>query len=131
MNVIKDENHYSAIFSGDMSKHPLKMYGCIVRMLMEVDEHFRTIKDLRYRTHRNNLKYHVLMVLSWSINGERTLPAERIVQLDMSKLQMDLVERVTKHVFDQFEVAGAEDRVAKEGAFTEQLKIAWDDKKLT
>jgi AIPR protein len=120
--AIKDEADYKAIFSGDKAQQPLEMYGAAVRMLAAVEAHFRLIADLNNQAHRNNLKFHVLMVLDWSINGSSTLPALRIPQLDLSKLTAERVEAVSDWVFSEFDAAGAEDRTAKDGAFTKRLK---------
>ena len=62
------------------------MYGAIVQMLSKVEEFFRTISNPDERIYRNNLKFHVLMVLGWALNGGTTLPPLRIPHLDLVKL---------------------------------------------
>lgn len=127
--AIKDEADYKKIFSEDKTKHPLRMYGAIVRMLAAVEAHFNTIRSPDNQAHRNNLKFHVLMVLGWAMNGNSTLPAPRIAQLDLSKMKPELVQAVTAWVFAEFDKAGGEDRNAKDSGFTHILKTSWTEEK--
>ena len=101
--AIRDDSDYKQIFPGDKTTHPLQMYGIIVKMLAVVEEHFRSIANADNQVQRNNLKFHVLMVLSWAVNGGSTLPALAIAQLDPSKVSEDTLERVTNWVFAQFD----------------------------
>ena len=94
-------------------------------MLASVEAYFRTIVDQDNQVFRNNLKFHVLMVLAWSINRSQTIPALRIPQLDLSKLTSDRVKAVTGWVFSEFGAEGAADRTAKDSAFTDRLKANW------
>jgi hypothetical protein len=123
--AIKKESDYKKIFSGNKTVHPLEMYGMSVRMLAAVEMHFRLIGEQVNQIHRNNLKFHVLMVLSWSINGSSTLPSLRIPQLDITRLTTDRVDSVAKWVFSEFNKAGAKDKVAKDSDFTQRLKTNW------
>ena len=124
-SVIKNDEHYKRIFSSDQASHPLQMYGNIVRLLSAVDEYFLTLRSEDLRVYKNNLRYHVLMVLSWELNGSSTLPSQRIASLDVSNVDSEMVERVAKWVFARFDIAGAEDRVAKEGKFSKKIKAEW------
>ena len=123
--AIKDETDYKRIFFGDKGKQPLEMYGVIVRMLNKVEEFFRTISNPEERIYRNNLKFHVLMILGWAINGGTTLPALRIPHLDLAKMTDEQVKKVTEWVFSEFRDAGAEDKIAKQVTFTDRLKNNW------
>lgn len=123
--AIKAEKDYKQIFAPDKDTHPLEMYGAIVRMLGAVEEHFRAIASAENQIHRNNLRFHVLMVLGWALNENSTLPSQRIKQLDLSKLKPELVKGVTEWVFGEFNNEGAVDRVAKDSAFTQRLKKEW------
>lgn len=127
--AIKNESDYKRIFSGDKSQQPLEMYGVIVQMLTTVEEYFRTIVDPGYRIYRNNLKFHVLMVLGWSLNNGTTLPALRIPHLDLRRMSGERVKAATDWVFSEFRNAGAEDKTAKQSTFTEQLKVNWSETK--
>ena len=125
-SVIRNDEHYRSIFSEDRTIHPLAMYGNVVRMLDAVDQYFRSIKSEDLRVYRNNLRYHVLMVLSWELNGSSTLPSLRIASLDISKMDSGLVKQVANWVFQQFKMAGAEDRTAKEAKFSEKIHTQWN-----
>ena len=126
--AIRGEAEYKKIFSGDKDKQPLEMYGVIVRLLASVERHFREIATAENQLHRNNLKFHVLMMVSWALNGGSKLPALRIVQLDPDKLSQEMLAAVTDWVFAEFDQAGAEDRNAKDKEFTKRLKNSWSVK---
>ena len=123
--AIKDETDYKRIFSGDKAQQPLEMYGVIVRMLNKIEEHFRTISSPEGRIYRNNMKFHVLMVLGWALNGGTTLPALGIPHLDLGKMTDEQVKAVTYWVFSEFQAAGAEDKIAKQATFADRLKNNW------
>ncbi|MGH8177695.1 MAG: hypothetical protein ACREV5_15675 [Steroidobacter sp.] len=103
-----------------------EMYGAVVRMMGAVEDHFRAIAVAANQGHRNNLRFHVLMVLGWALNENVTLPAQRIRQLDLTKVTPALVKTVTDWVFSEFDSAGVTDRVAKETTFTDRLKMGWN-----
>lgn len=124
-SVIKNDDHYRRIFSGDHSTHPLAMYGNIVTLMSAVDEYFLTLKSEEMRIFRNNLRYHVLMVLSWELNGGSTLPPQGIGKLDVSIVDREMVARVAEWVFERFKVAGAEDRTAKDAKFSTKIQDVW------
>jgi hypothetical protein len=123
--AIKDESDYKRIFSGDKIQQPLEMYGVIVRMLTTVEEYFRNFSSSEDRIYRNNMKFHTLMVLGWALNGGTTLPAIRLPHLDLTEMSDDQVKAVVDWVFSEFKNAGAEDKTAKQAAFTERLRKNW------
>jgi hypothetical protein len=90
-----------------------------------VEEHFRSTGNQENSIYRNNLKFHVLMVLGWTLNGGQTLPAIRVPHLDMTRATPALLKTVTDWVISEFDAAGAEDKTAKDKAFTERLKANW------
>lgn len=124
-SAIKSEDNYKRIFSGDKAQQPLAMYGVIVRLLDQIEKHFRSRAGQVDRVYRNNLKFHALMVLAWALNGSKTLPALAIPHLDLSKMTDLQVKTVTDWVFEEFNAAGPEDRTAKDSAFTDRLKANW------
>ena len=124
--AIKNEETYQTIFSSDRNTHPLEIYGKVVQMLAGVDRHFRAIAIADNQIQRNNLRFHVLMVLAWTLNQNSKLPAKRIKQLDLSKMTEPVLQAVTDWVFAEFNGAGAEDKTAKDSSFTERLQANWD-----
>jgi hypothetical protein len=124
-SAIKTETDYKRIFSGDKTQQPLEMYGAAVRMLEQVERHFKSVGGVGSRIFRNNLKFHTLMVLGWALNQDATLPALRIPQLDLSKMTEQQVKKVADWVFAEFSAAGPEDKTAKDSAFTLRLKTNW------
>lgn len=99
------------------------MYGVIVQMLNKVEEYFRTLSAPELRIYRNNLKFHVLMVTAWALNGSSTLPALAIPHLDLTKITDEQIKAVMDWViFVAFNAAGTEDKIAKQATFTDILK---------
>ena len=124
--VFKKQDDYEKVFSSNEKTHPLEMYGVIVHLLKVVEKHFRNIKNADNQIHRNNLKYHVLMILSWIINRGTMLPAKGIAQLKPKAFRVDetskQVEEATRWVFEKFNQYNPVDSTAKDQGFTDQLK---------
>jgi hypothetical protein len=123
--AIKDDNDYKRIFSSDKAQHPIEMYGVLARLLDSVEGFFRKNASGIDQVYRNNLKFHVLMVVSWALNEHSTLPAPRITKLDLSMLTEPQLNAAVQWVRLEFDAAGAEDRTAKNRAFTQRLKTNW------
>jgi hypothetical protein len=123
--AIKDDNDYKRIFSSDKAQHPLEMYGVLARLLDSVEGFFRKNASGIDQVYRNNLQFHVLMVVSWALNEHSTLPAPRITKLDLSMLTEPQLNAAVQWVRLEFDAAGAEDRTAKNRAFTQRLKTNW------
>lgn len=123
--AIKDDDDYREIFSGDKAKHPLPLYGVVVQLLDRVDAYFRSVADQANQVHRNNLKFHVLMVLSWALNGGSNVPAPAIPHLAPDKATPEQLKAVSDWVFQEFDKAGTSDRLAKDKAFTQKLQDGW------
>jgi hypothetical protein len=129
--AIKDDGDYKRLFSSNKVTHPLEMYGVIVQLLDSTEIWFRKNAGEFTQVYRNNMKFHVLMVLSWALNGSSTLPAQRITQLSLAKLTDAQVNAVAQWVLQEFEAAGADDRTAKDTTFTQRLKSNWSESKTT
>ena len=127
--AIKKDEDYKRLFSSDRSTHPLGMYGNIVRLLDRVETWFRKNASIIDRRYRNNVKFHVVMVLSWAVNGSATLPAQRIGQLDFETITDDRINAVAQWVFAEFDALGGEDKTAKDRELTVQLKSDWSPSK--
>ncbi len=123
--ALKAKATYDSIFSTNRNTHPLEMYGVAARLLSAVEDYFRTIQNPANQVHRNNLRFHVLMVLAWAIHGSKTLPIPAFAKLKISKATPEQLEAVTDWVFSEFDQAGAEDKIAKDSDFTERLKTNW------
>lgn len=123
--AIKSQADYVKIFSTDKSKHPLEMYGTVASLLERVERHFRGLGGEVDQIYRNNLKFHVLMVLAWTLNGGQKMPAPAISKIDPKKATDAQMKAVIDWVFGEFKAAGAEDRTAKDSKFTERLHANW------
>lgn len=124
-SAMKSQADYERIFSGDKAKQPLEMYGVAVRILDQVERHFKTVNGSELRVYRNNLKFHTVMVFGWALNQSSNLPALRIPQLNLSNMTDAMAMKVANWVFSEFNAAGAEDKTAKDAGFTQRLKANW------
>ncbi len=122
--ALKKETDYKLIFTEDAS-HPMAMYHVTTVLLMQVEAHFRSIRKTTDRTLVNNMKFHVLMILAWTLNGNSTLPGQRIAQLDPTKVSDAMLQRVAAWVFAEFTDDGPTDRKARDPKFTKRLKDNW------
>jgi hypothetical protein len=123
--ALKDQATYDSIFSSNRDTHPLDIYGVATRLLDAVEAYFRSIQTPANQIYRNNLRFHVTMVLAWAIHGSTTLPAQAYGKLDLGKVDEPQLKAVTDWVFSEFDQFGAEDRTAKVAAFTDRLKNDW------
>ena len=123
--AIKSQANYSSIFSADRTKHPLEMYGTVTSLLERVEKYFRGLAGKVGQTYRNNLKFHVLMVLAWTLNGGQTMPPPAICKIDPKKAADAQMKAVVDWVFGEFKAVGAEDRTAKDKKFTDRLRANW------
>jgi AIPR protein len=122
---LKNEETYLKIFSGNKQLHPLEMYGKIAFMLDQVGRHFKSISNEVDRRYRNNLKFHVLMVLSWNLIGSRSTTVGAISAIKNSDLTSAVLQQSTNWVIGEFDKQGAEDKTAKDSKFTDHLKEHW------
>jgi hypothetical protein len=102
------------------------MYGTVASLLERVERYFRGLAGKVDQTYRNNLKFHVLMVLAWTLSGGKTMPAPAICKIDPKKATDAPMKAVADWVFAEFKVAGEEDRTAKGYRFTDQLQADWN-----
>lgn len=122
--ALKKEADYKAIFSEDAA-HPMAMYHVTTVLLMQVEAYFRSIRKTTDRTLVNNMKFHVLTVLAWTLNGNSTLPGQRIAQLDPTIVNDAMLQKVATWVFAEFTNFGATDAKARDPKFTKRLKDNW------
>ena len=122
--ALKDDVQYAEIFADD-AEHPLEMYAVLTILLMQVEAYFRVIRKNTERDYVNNMKFHMLMVLAWTLNKNSTLPGKRIAQLDPTFVTDNMLAKVSSWVFDQFDQAGRSEQVARDGEFTCTLRSAW------
>lgn len=122
--ALKKEADYKLIFTDDAA-HPMPMYHVTTVLLMQVEAYFRSIRKTTDRALVNNMKFHVLMVLAWTLNGNSTLPGKRIAQLDPTKVNDAMLQKVATWVFGQFTAAGPTDAKARDPKFTKRLKDNW------
>jgi AIPR protein len=123
--ALKDQAAYASIFSSNRNTHPLGIYGVATRLLEAVEVYFKSIQTPANQIYRNNLRFHVTMVLAWAIHGSETFPAQAFGALDVSKATAVQLKAVTDWVFSEFDQEDAEDKTAKSESFTQRLKDNW------
>lgn len=126
--ILKTSERYEQIFPDDASgRGSLNLYKVAITMLLKIEEYFKSSVSQDKRKYKNNLRFHVLMVLSWELNQGKGLTRSRIEKIDTRDITPELLENVTSWVFEQFDKSegGPEDRTAKNSPFTDQLKGNW------
>jgi len=123
--ALKDDDLYEKIFPSGDNTHNFKIYGNIVQLMSIVNNKFKEIANSENQVHRNNLRFHALMVISWQLNAGQKIPAERLAQLNPADLSDDAVGKCIEWVFEVFQQAGGVDRVAKDAELTNTLKHKW------
>ncbi|UAL10107.1 hypothetical protein [Caulobacter segnis] len=124
-SAIKKDSDYKKIFPDGANGFPLAMYGVLAELNLQVEEHFRTLKGIVDQNLLNNMRFHVLMVLAWTLNKNSTLPPIRISQLKPSKVNAAALNKVSTWVFNEFNAQGGQDKVSKDKAFTNHLLNKW------
>lgn len=124
-SAIKKDADYKKIFPAAPNGFPLAMYGVLAELNLKVEEHFRTLKGIVDQNLLNNMRFHVLMVLAWTLNMSSTLPAIRISQLKPAKVNAAVLNKVSTWVFNEFKAQGAQDKVSKDKSFTAHLTKTW------
>ncbi|WP_395943403.1 hypothetical protein [Brevundimonas sp.] len=103
----------------------MAMYHVTTVLLMQVEAYFRSIRKTTDRALVNKMKFHVLTVLAWTLNGNSTLPGQRISQLDPTNVNDAMLQKVAAWVFGEFSNFGATDAKARDPNFTKRLKDNW------
>lgn len=117
--ILRDDDLYPQVFS---DKVPLEVYKFCSEMHFAVDAYFKTKRKSIDAIYRNNLRYHLMMLLSWRLNKSWPLHQTRYKTLDVSTLTDADVKLEFDHAIKLFDKAGPDDRVAKDVAYTTILK---------
>jgi hypothetical protein len=124
-SAIKRDVDYKKIFPAAPNAFPLAFYGVLAELNLKVEEHFRTLRGIIDQSLLNNMRFHVLMALAWTLNKNATLPAARIGQLKPNKVTAQMLNKVSSWVFDEFKTYGALDKNSKDSKFTSRLRATW------
>lgn len=117
--ILRDDDLYPKMFSSEV---PLEVYKFCAEMHFAVDAYLKKNRKSIEAIYRNNLRYHLMMQLSWRLNGSWPLHPARYKTLDVSTLTDANVQLELDHAIKLFKQAGPDDRVAKDVAFTTMLK---------
>ena len=115
---MRDENLYRKLFAD--TTH-LEVYRVCADLYFVVDAYFKKHKSVD-SIYQNNLRYHLMMLLAWRLNGSRPVHPAALRYLKVSLLKDSDLKAELDHAIKLFDKAGAEDRIAKDAAFTDNLK---------
>lgn len=117
--IMKNDDEYQALFSDNTD---LKIYEVCARLYFAVDAYFQKERANIDSKYRNNLRYHLMMQLAWRLNGSRPVHPAALRSLQVANLKDIDIKTALDHTIVHFDVAGAEDKVAKVEALTTTLK---------
>ena len=117
--IMREESLYEQLFAD--ATH-LEIYKFCADLYFAIDIFLKQIRGAVDSIYRNNLRYHLMMGLSWRLNKSRPVHVSRLRTLKVSDLKEVDLEAEFNHIMQLFTTAGAEDRVAKDADFTEMLK---------
>jgi hypothetical protein len=117
--ILRDDVLYPKMFS---EVNGLEVYEFCAELHFAVDRYLKTIRKTVDSIYRNNLRYHLMMQLSWRLNGSWPLHPARYKTLDVSTLTDATIKLEFDHTMKLFKNEGLEDRVAKDASFTTLLK---------
>jgi hypothetical protein len=118
-SIMRDEILYQKLFSDD---NHLAIYKVCAELHFAVDVYLKSVRKTVDSIYRNNLRYHLMMQLSWRVNGSRPVHESRLKSLKISALKEADIKLEFDHAMKLFDKAGAEDKTAKDIDFTKILK---------
>jgi len=135
--IVADDPQYNKYFSSDEDKsYPLSSYLSLILIKDLVDNLFDELKinktyhaaDLQQ--YFNNLKFHVMMVFSWELNGNQKVTPHDLSGFFTNNIfvapeTLSLLDKSKNFVFGAFSELGAKDKIAKDGKFTTALIERW------
>lgn len=116
---LKKEENYKKVFPPSTD---YMQYVNAAKLERKVDAYFASRRKIIDPVHRNNLKFHTLMVLSWNMTNSQKPKLEKI---DSNKATSAEIEKAFKWIKVHFDKSGAEDNTAKDRKFTSTLKTEW------
>ena len=121
-SIVKDDDLYRKVFS---LGHKFEIYENCFKLHLLVTDYFHANRKKVDAIYRNNLKFHTMMVLPWELSGETKTSEEVLVELDISLITPELIEKVFTWICKLFDEVGPEDKTAKDVAFVEMIFSKW------
>ncbi|MGB7374174.1 MAG: AIPR family protein [Pontixanthobacter sp.] len=116
---LKNQDNYDKVFPVSIN---FDEYVNAAKLERKVDAFISKIRASTDAVYRNNLRYHLMMILVWELAGKKT---GKIDALNVDKLDDAKMQKAFDWLIAQFDKDGAEDSTAKDKAFTESLKKNW------
>jgi hypothetical protein len=116
---LKNEDNYKKVFPTSIN---FDEYVNAANLERKVDAFISKVRATADAVYRNNLRYHLMMILVWELAGKKT---GKIDSLNVDKLDDEKIAKAFEWLMVQFDKEGATDSTAKDKAFTESLKKNW------
>lgn len=117
--ILQDEDTYKEMFEPETD---LNIYKVCAQLYFVVDTYFKQERKMLQSVYRNNLRYHLMMTLTWRLNKSRPVHRAALGALKVSTLKKaDIADEMAqlRKIFDK---AGATDKTAKDAAFTDAVR---------
>lgn len=119
---LKKDVNYGKVFPENAS---LKRYLIAAILEQKIDAFLRKNRKNFSSVYRNNLKYHLIMISALDIAGSQKI---EIANLKLNKLDENRISDNFNWLISQFDNVSAEDKTAKDAAFTATLRAEWEKK---
>lgn len=116
---LKSKKNYKKVFVEGID---FTEYVVAAQMDRKIDEFLAKNRASYDAIHRNNLRFHTLMVCGWELAGKKSV---KPAKLKPQKLTDKLIKSVFEWVRDEFDGDEPSDARSKDEQFTEQLKSNW------
>jgi len=77
------------------------------------------------RIYKNNLRFHVLTALGWSLSGSQNPTPAQLGSVKIKEISGAPIAKIAEWVIAEFDKTEKTDAVAKDSEFTEQLRASW------
>lgn len=116
---LKSDENYKKVFPPNID---FNTYVNAAKLERRVDGYLTTNRGIIDPVYRNNLKFHTLMTLAWNLTGSQK---PKLKTIDISKATTVEIAKAFDWVKEQFDDFSAEDKTAKDSAFTKKLYESW------
>lgn len=117
--IMRDEETYAEMFDPATD---LNIYRVCALLYFAVDSYFKAERASISAVYRNNLRYHLMMSLSWRLNKSRPVHPAALGKINVSSLKKADIADEMANLMKTFDKAGATDKTAKDSGFTSTVR---------
>lgn len=117
-SLINDDKVYKQVFS---KKYDINVYYVCTKLVKLVDDYLKSCKDIQENRHRNNIKYHMAMLLASRLTKKAAPKDYDLASIDLGKASDQLLKEVMTTVYGIYQSLGSTDKVAKGSAFAKAV----------